>query len=248
MTTTRARLRRLRADRAGNALIEFALGMPLLMTMGGYGIELSNYTYTQVQISQYALALADNGSRVGVNNGQSVYQLREGDINDVLQGARLMGSRQKLTTFGRITLSSLENVPQSYSDHAADTTSVQRIHWQRCIGLRGGAADPGYDSSFGQALPLATAGTDTTYANRGTATTGMGSAPLVNAPSGTGVIFVEVNYQYQPVFGTMFMNKTVIKSVAAFVVRDRRDFSRIYNPATALGTTPRASTCNLWTA
>ena len=245
MTSTLTRLRRLAGDRGGNALIEFALGMPILITIGGYGIELSNYSYTQVQVGQIAMALADNASRIGVNNGQSVYQLREGDLNDVLQGARLMGTKLKLTTNGRVTLSSLENVQQTFSDHTADAAAVQRIHWQRCIGLKSGT---GYDSSFGQALPLATAGTDSTYANRGTTTTGMGTAPLVNATAGTGVIFVEVNFQYQPVFGTMFMNKTLIASVASFVVRDRRDFTQIYNPASALGTKPVASTCGVWGA
>ncbi len=43
--------------------------------------------------------------------------------------------RALLNPGGRIIVSSLENVQQSY-----DTQPVQRIHWQRCIGLRGSTA------------------------------------------------------------------------------------------------------------
>ncbi|NWO96523.1 hypothetical protein, partial [Escherichia coli] len=82
--------------------------------------------------------LADNASRVGLFSGQTTIQLREADINDVLQQTRLHGSAIDLTTKGRVTLSSLENVKQSY-----DTAATQRIHWQRCIGTLSGTS---YDS------------------------------------------------------------------------------------------------------
>lgn len=254
MTRLSARLRTLRSDQRGNALIEFAFGAPLLMLIGGYGMELSNYVYMQVQVSQAALALADNASRIGVNSGQNVYQLREGDLNDVLQGARIMGSRLNLTTYGRVTLSSLENVQRSFSDHATDTSAVQRLHWQRCIGMMSGYPasssnpQPVYDSTYGQATPLATAGTDDRYDYRGPTSTGIGAAPAVTAPSGAAVMFVEVNYQYQPLFGTTYMSKKLIHQVASFIVRDKRDFTKIYNPTSALGTKATPSTCDLHTS
>ena len=242
-------LRRLGTDRSGNTVIEFALAFPVMLLLGGYGAELSNFAYANLQISQYALALADNASRIGVNNGQQTFQLREGDINDILQGARLMSSGLKLTTNGRVTVTSLEKIQRSFSDvTTGDTAPVLRMHWQRCIGKRGGTADAGYDSSFGGATPLLTAGIDTTYANRGPTVTGMGTSPVVTAPSGAGVMFVEINYEYQPLFGTMFMAKKKIRSTAALIVRDRRDFSQIYNPKTALGTTPPRATCDLYGA
>lgn len=228
----------LAAHRSGTALLEFALAFPLVFGMGGYGIEMGNLAITSMRLSQIALTLADNASRIGANNGQATFQLREGDLNDVLQGARLMGAGMKLTTFGRVTVSSLENVQQSY-----DKAAVQRIHWQRCIGMMTGygtSAVPLWDSSYGQALPLTTAGTDATQGNAGSTSAGLGSAPVVNAPSGSGLIFVEVNYQYRPLFGSLFIGATKLHYVASFIVRDRRDFSQIYNPTPAA----TASSCD----
>jgi Flp pilus assembly protein TadG len=212
--------------------MEFALGAPVLMAFGGYGIEVSNLAITNMRVSQYALQLADNASRIGVNTGLATYQLREGDINDALQGLRLFSANSKLTTYGRVTVSSLENVQQSYDDD-----NVQRIHWQRCIGMKSGT---GFDSSYG--TTSVSAGTDGTSGTAGTATpAGMGDeGQKVSAPENTGVIYVEINYQYQPLFGTLFVNPTKLHYVASVIVRDKRDFSQIYNP------TPTAtpSTCD----
>jgi hypothetical protein len=223
---------RLQRETRAISTMEFALGAPLILAMGGYGIEVSNLAITNMRISQYALQIADNASRIGVNSGLSTYQLREGDLNDVLQGLRLFSKGAKLTTYGRVTVSSLENVQQSYDDD-----NVQRIHWQRCIGLKSGT---GFDSSYG--TTSVTAGTTNTLANAGTdAPDGMGdTGQKVNAPDNTGVIFVEVNYQYQPLFGTLFVAPTKLHYIASVIVRDKRDFSQIYNPAPVA----TASTCD----
>jgi Flp pilus assembly protein TadG len=227
---------RLRRDIRGLALLEFALAMPLVLAMGGYGIEISNLALSNLRVSQYALELADNASRVGIQSNLSVEQLRETDINDILQATRLQGAGLQLTTYGRVTLSSLENVQQSY-----DSAPVQRIHWQRCIGVMSGV---GYDSTYGTAST--TAGSDAMLANAGTPTpAGMGDAgSQVMAPAGAGVIFVEINYKYQPFFGSLFVNPARIHYIASFIVRDKRDFSQIFNPAPAA----TASTCNLHAA
>lgn len=227
---------RLRHDRRGLALTEFALAAPLVITMGGYGVELSNYAIVQLRISQVASNLADNASRVGLTSTLTTTQLRETDVNDVLTAARIEGDPIGLTTYGRITLSSLENVQQSW-----DTVSAQRIHWQRCLGLKSGT---GYDSTYG--TTSATAGTEVGSAYAGTAApTGMGDTNgKVSAPDGTGVMFVEINYAYQPLFGSLFVPSSTIKYVASFIVRDKRDYSKIWNPS------PEAtrSTCNLYTS
>jgi len=214
---------RLRRETRAISTMEFALGTPLILAMGGYGIEVSNLAITNMRISQYALQIADNASRIGVNSGLSTYQLREGDLNDVLQGLRLFSKGAKLTTYGRVTVSSLENVQQSYDDD-----NVQRIHWQRCVGLKSGA---GFDSSYG--TTSVTAGTTNTASDAGTdAPAGMGdTGKKVNAPDNTGVIFVEVNYQYQSLFGTLFVAPTKLHYIASVIVRDKRDFSQIYNPS-----------------
>ena len=223
---------RLWREQRAVSMIEYALAAPLMMAMGGYGVEVSNLAITNMRVSQYALQLADNASRVGVNSGLATFSLREGDINDVLQGLRLFSAGAKLTAYGRVTLSSLENVQQKYDDD-----NVQRIHWQRCIGLKSG---PGFDSSYG--TTSVTAGTDATSGTQGAdAPDGMGeTGQKVNAPENTGVIYVEVNYQYQPLFGSLFVSATKLHYVASAIVRDKRDFSQIFNPAP----TATPSTCD----
>lgn len=218
-------LRRLARDSSGASLIEFALALPIVFYMGGAGIEYTNMARVHLQISQIALDLADNASRVGLSSNLAATQIRETDMNDVLAGARLQGNGLGLTTNGRITISSLEMVQQSY-----DTVPVQRIHWQRCVGLKSGT---GFASSYG--TTSTTAGTDATLANAGTTmSTGMGDTGYkVSAPTGAGVMFVEVNYTYQPFFGTMFVTNKVMHYTASFVVRDLRDYAQIYNPSPA---------------
>lgn len=233
----RVPLRRLARDTSGLALLEFALSLPVLLGTGMYAIEATNLALTHLKVNQIALNLADNASRVGATNNLSIQQVREWDMNDIIQAARLQGAGIKLTTNGRIIISSLENVQQSY-----DTTPTQRIHWQRCVGLKTGA---GYDSSYG--TTSTTAGTDATSGNKGTnAYTGMGDPTArVSAPAGSGVMFVELNYRYQPLVSHYFVGNPRLHYVASFAVRsDKRDYTQIYNP------TPTAtrSTCDKYTS
>lgn len=231
--------RSLRRDRSGLALMEFAFTLPIVMAMGGWGVELSYFAVSNLRVSQAAVNLADNASRVGLVTGTNVTQLREVDINDVLQGTKLESAGIKLTQFGRITLSSLENVQQ-----AQDTARVQRIHWQRCLGMMAGA---GYDSGYGStdAADGTTVDTPSSRANEGIAKpNGMGDAGKeVKAPNDSGVMFVEVNYRYRPLFGSMFVSPQIIHYTQSFVVRDNRDFTRIYNPSP----TATLSTCDKYT-
>ena len=227
--------RRLMRDRSGVAMIEFAMAMPLVLGVGCYGLETANLALINLRISQIALALADNASRVGTYSSLTSQQLREVDVNDIFAAARYQGNGINLTNNGRIILSSLENVQQSY-----DTADVQRIHWQRCLGLKSGS---GYDSTYGTTTTAA--GTTATQTNAGTtATSGMGdSGAQVNAPGGSGVMFVEINYLTKPLFGTWLTSPARIHYVATFIVRDRRDFSQIYNPSP----TATRMTCDKYT-
>lgn len=230
-------LKRLARDRSGVALSEFAFTMPVVLVFGLYGLETANLAIANLKISQIALNLADNAGRVGATSALNTQQLREVDINDILQAARYQGAAIKLTTNGRITLSSLENVKQSY-----DTSPVQRIHWQRCLGLKRGT---NYDSSYG-ATDSADGTTDTSNDAGTAAPTGLGD-PLgakVNAPSEAGLMFVEINYAYTPLTGTWLMRPKRLHYVASFIVRDNRDFSKIFNPTPAAS----RSTCNLYSA
>ncbi|MFD1612888.1 TadE/TadG family type IV pilus assembly protein [Sphingomonas tabacisoli] len=225
-------LKRFGRNRSGLALIEFAYAMPAVMGMGMYGVETANLAQTHMRVSQIALMLADNASRAGVDvSGGTIQQLREIDINDVMQGLRLQAADLNLTQNGRVTLSSLET----------NVDGGQWIHWQRCVGLKNGA---GWDSSYGVAGQGAT----------GTALQGMGpTGAQVKAPAGEAVIFVEINYQYKSLFGnlTALIGTPVIKYTASYIVRDKRDLAGnggtgIYDPSPAVGAAKM--TCDKYTA
>lgn len=225
-------LSRLRRDRSGLALIEFAYAMPAVMGMGMYGVETANLAQTHLRVSQVALMLADNASRAGADAaGGTIQQLREIDINDVMQGIRLQGARLDLANNGRVTLSSLET----------NADGGQWIHWQRCLGKMQGV---GWDSSYGKAGDGKT----------GTGLAGMGRPGAeVKAPDSEAVIFVEVNYQYKPLFGalTSFMAPAKIQYTASYLVRDKRDLSvnngaGIDDPSPSVGSAKM--TCDKYTA
>lgn len=56
--------------------------------------------------------------------------------------------------------------------------------------------------------------------------TGMGKdGHKVLVPDGTAVMFVEVYYNYQPLFGTMFAKNLQFSKEAALLVRDNRNLS-----------------------
>jgi len=243
MTTLRSTLsslartnRRLARDTSGLAMLEFAFSAPIVLMLGLYGIETANQALINLKVSQIALNLADNASRVGLISNANIEQLREIDLNDVLQAARNQGASIELTTRGRITMSSLENVQRTF-----DATPKQRIHWQRCVGAKSGV---NYDSSYG--TTTATAGNDITAGNAGTlAPLGMGDDPdKVQAPTNGGVIFVEINYDYKPIVGQWLFGAARIHYIASFIVRDNRDFAQIYNPSP----TATRATCNIYLA
>lgn len=207
-------VRRLRSDTSGMAMIEFAYALPLLLVMGGYGVEMSNMATVNQKVSQAALALADNMSRVGAQSALATVQIRESDINDSFIGLARQTSGLNLSSNGRVILSSLEQ----------NSSGGQHIHWQRCIGTKN------VPSSYG---PQGTGATGTSFP-------GMGSpASRITAPPGAAVMFVEITYDYRALFGTMFMSPRTIRYEASFVVRDDRDLvgpsggDGVYNPGAA---------------
>jgi hypothetical protein len=221
-------VRRLRDDSSGLALIEFGYSLPLLLGLGGYGLELANLANANMRVSQAANALADNISRVGLESALAKTQLRESDINDGLVGVARQSGTMDIGTRGRVIVSSLER----------NADGGQWIRWQRCLGSRS------YASSFGVAGNGAT----------GTAFPGMGPATArVTAPDAeTAVIFVEIIYDYRPIFSTIYINNRQIRFHASYIVRDKRDLTisdrpgitGIVNPAPAA----TAYTCNRFTA
>jgi hypothetical protein len=203
-------LARLARHRAGVAMTEFALAMPFFLGVGLWGVEMANYAVTTMRVSQLAMHLADNASRVGDTSTLEDRKIYESDVNDLLGGAAIQsGTRLDFFTHGRAIISSLEAVPGA--------NDRQYIHWQRCRG------DKDWPSSYGDEGDGLDGGL-----------TGMGPpGEEVAAMPGDAVIFVEVAYDYQPLISARFVGQPTIEAVATFNVRDDRDLSEIYqrNPA-----------------
>ena len=201
-------LRRLCHDNRAVAMTEFALAAPIMLTAGLGGLEAANLAVTHMKVSQAAMQIADNASRIGDETALLNRPISETDIIDLLMGADLqMGGGLDLYQFGRVIVSSLETDPDDPSGEQ------QWIHWQRCKGeLRvnssyGVEGDGKGDPSF----------------------VGMGPAgEEVLAMPGDAVMFVEVVYEYQPIVTDAWVGDRMIRTFSSFTVRDSRDLSQIY--------------------
>ena len=60
-----ARFRRLLHSTSGVAATEFAMTLPFLLGLGLTGLEVANRAMVQMKISQLAVHVADNASRIG---------------------------------------------------------------------------------------------------------------------------------------------------------------------------------------
>jgi hypothetical protein len=199
-----ALLSRLGRDRSANGLIEFAYALPVFLTLGMYGTELAYMATVNMEVSQIAMALADNASRLGQASNSSVAPtISNRDIDSVLTGAMKQGAGINFETNGRVILSSLEMDP---------ATGRQFIHWQRC---RGGL---GRNSVYG----------NEGYGLTGTVIPGLGKTGRIikAASSMSGVMYVEAYYRYKPLFGHMFVNNVQFAQEAAFIVRDARSYGK----------------------
>jgi Flp pilus assembly protein TadG len=120
MTSLRTRARQLARDSSGLAMIEFAVSLPVLLSIGLLGLETAHYGIASLRMSQIAMTTADNAARVR----DSIDEL---DVNELMTGAKLVGAPLKFADNGRIILSSVER-------NAAGTG--QWIRWQRCAGKK----------------------------------------------------------------------------------------------------------------
>ena len=230
MATKQRRLRQLRRDDSGLALVEFAFAAPLLLIIITGGAELANYFITSMRISALALQVADNASRIGEGDPLAAKKISESQINDLLVGATMQGGglniggtySEKQAAGAALTKKKARIIISSLEPDTANP-GKNFIRWQRCYGQ---ATE--YTPKYG------TVGTSS-----GSNMTGMGPAGRqAFAPTGTGVIFVEVHYRYEPLFpivrAGMFgaMSYRDMDTVAAMIVRDDRDFSQITQDAT----------------
>lgn len=193
------KVRSLGRDNSAVALVEFAFSAPLVLGMGMMGTETAYYAITHMQISQIAMQVADNASRVG--ESQLATQIvTEADINGTFVGAEKLGAANEIFENGRIIISSLQQNAQG----------GQWIAWQRCRGAKN------VQSAFG----LEGRGAN------GKSFAGMGDpANPITASAGTAVMFVEVYYDYDPITPVDFFGDTTLSYTAAFNIRDIRDLT-----------------------
>jgi hypothetical protein len=185
----------------GVAAIETALILPLLFLLGFGGMELANYLLVHSRLSQIALGLADNASRIGGTTGQ--VHIR--DIQEIFVGAEYQSNGMDWKNNGRMILSSLE-----VRKDTADKKDKQKIHWQRCFG---GLAHPSSYGDQGEYLGEADAEDG-----------GMGpDGNKIKATAGTAVMFVELAYNYNPIVMPDLIGEQKITYTAAFNVREARD-------------------------
>lgn len=210
---------RLAESTSGIALTEFAFTAPILLSLGLMGAETANYMITHMQVSQVAMQVADNASRVGEQDVLLARKIYEDDVNEAFVGAEKLGGRYGIFENGRVILSSLQR----------NSDDGQWIAWQRCRGALQ------YDSSYGEQGDGAS----------GTAFPGMGeTGSEITAAAGTAVMFVEVSYTYQSLTPFDYLDGEDINYTAAFNVRDSRDLTQIYDRN---GTSPVAD-CDTYSA
>ena len=194
-------LRNLLNDTAGVAFVEFALATPLILSVACYGIELAHFTAVDMKMSEVALSLADNASRIGQSDNVTLTPtVSETDIREVMRGAQEQAAGYNFETQGKVILSSLER----------DTaTGKQTIRWQRCYGNLSRQSGYGNDTDRNGLV--------------GDVIVGLGSGPTkITANANSAVMFVEVFYTYKGLFGGMFVSSRTLKKEGAFLVRDNR--------------------------
>jgi hypothetical protein len=194
-------MRTLRSNSSGVALTEFALMLPILIAATVTAVEVANYANAAMRASQIALSVSDNAGRIRDS-------IDEKDVDAILIGAKLAGEGIQFGANGRVILSMVE------TNGLTGAKAGQKITWQRCFGQKN------IVSSYGEEGAGAT---DASYAD------GFGpEGQKIGASPNDGLMFVEVIYDYQPIFDVSndliadLAGKT-LRYTAAFPVRERED-------------------------
>lgn len=203
--------RRLRHDRSGLALLEFAIVFPVLLTLSLTGAEITNFITTKMQVSQLALMLADNAARMGIGSPLAAKTISEVDINDLFVGANLQSGSLDLRTNGRVILSDIEQDPANVGKF--------QIKWQRCYGLK-----TTHGSTYGTAPSSNLAGVGP-------------AGRQITAQDNNATMFVEVYYVYKPLVSASLVPSATITEIASMAVRERRDLSTIVKPTGVIAST-----------
>ena len=194
-------LRRLAHDATAVSAVEFALLAPVITTMGLGAIELANMAMTYTRVSQVAIQVADNASRAKQATGSSGPIMRDYDVDEAFAQVDLVYPGLQIYTNGRVILSSLEQ----------NSSGGQWIHWQRCRGA--------YTTGVSKYGVQDTGKTGTSFAGMGP------SGNVLTADANAAIMFVEVYFQYKPIFFTISGAAPLIYRSAAMYVRDDRDLT-----------------------
>jgi len=124
------RARRFLADQSGLAMLEFALSLPVILTLGLAGVELAHMALVTERVNQIAMLTADNAARVRDT-------IDETDVNQIMVGAKYVGQSIDFASNGRIILSDVQNNP---------INTGQWIRWQRCAGAKNVASSYGVEN------------------------------------------------------------------------------------------------------
>lgn len=192
-------VRRLRGDTAAAALLEFAFALPILLTMSLTGAELCNYIITRMRVSQLALHIADNASRIGSGGQLQIKTISEADIRDLFEGVQYQSGELGLKANGRVILSSLEPMADPNP-----SPKKFKIRWQRCYGSQT------YTPKYGVAGNINLAGMG--KPNR-----------LVTTPDKSQTMFVELFFKYKPLVDVDLVPQINIVEQASMLVRDMRE-------------------------
>lgn len=216
-------------DTRGIALIEFAIITPVMLLLGLGGLELANYVSANLRLSQIAMTVADNAGRVRTT-------IDEADINELMVGAKKMGSPIGFAANGRIILSDLEQrITTTGTGGIGTITTInpngyrQWIRWQRCAGAL--AVTSTYGRPLNSSGVAVTDISDTTNDDHGAVETksiidGMGSSTnMISASAGTAIMVAEVVYVYQPIVPINYLGTLTIRRLQAFNVRQRTAYS-----------------------
>lgn len=136
-------------------------------------------------------------SQIADNVARVRNRIDEADINEILLGAKLASGSTDLLKNGRVIITSFED------DDGKASTTKQKIVWQRCKGIK----------TFSSAI-----GSDTD--------TGIGTATRkISVGPGDSAVYVELIYQYSPIFTSSIFGTQTVQYSSSFPVRDRVDNS-----------------------
>lgn len=190
-------LRKLRRSENGVTMVEFALIAPMMAFTIVAGTELAYYASVQMQISQIAISVADNASRLGQTDNSSIApSVTEEQIDSLMYGAMQQGAGIDIANRGRIILSSLE---------LNEDANQPEFHWQRCQGKLVRVSNYGAAGYIGPVGPA--------------------NHPILPTRRG-GVMVAEVYYSYQPLLANSVVGNVIIKREGVFLVRDGRNYGK----------------------